>query len=413
MIKISNLWRKLDNSAKAFSLNEKNNNNIFRLSVILKEQIDPIILKTALTKTLNTYSYYKVRIKSGFFWNYLETNSKDPIIEKENQVPCKSVNFEKNNEYLFKITYFSDKINLDIFHVLTDGVGATKFLKEIIYNYLNLKYNLKTNKKQKNTIFNQDEYLKKVDKKLKYKEKHKTAFLINEKSDLVNNKTYHYILDLEKFKKICKKNNVSITEYLTALYIYAIYKTIYDKNSNKDIVITIPIDLRKYYQVQSNSNFFTCMNIEGNVLNNKNITFKTILNQVHKEFKTKLTNENIPKYLARDVNLGTNIGIRLVPLFIKKLFMKYLSKIVNQSSTTTLSNIGAFKIDEKYKKYIDNIIVLTSTGKIEKIKCTICSYENNLTITLNSNLINTKLENEFYYLLKKHIGKFRLESNII
>lgn len=408
---MNNLWRRLDNTAKVFSLDEKKNNNIFRLSVVLKDKVEPQILKSAINKTLDKYPSYRVKIKSGFFWNYLEANEKQITVEEETGIPCKSINFRENNEYLFKVTYFNNKINLDIFHVLTDGLGAINFLKDIIYNYLNLKYNLKVNRKIKKERPIQDENLINVDRKLISDKYYKKAFLIKEKSNLENNKTYHYILDLKQFKSVCKKYNVSISEYLTALYIYAIYQTIYNKSSNKDIVISIPIDLRKYYNVESFSNFFTCMSIEGNVGNNKNMSFEEILVQVRKEFKSKLTLENIKKYLARDVKLGTNIVIRLVPLFIKKNFMKYFGSLVNQTSTTTLSNIGSIIISEQYRKYIDNIIVLVSTGRTQKVKCTICSYENNLTVTINSNLINNNLEKEFYRLLKEHIGKVRLESN--
>lgn len=411
---MTNFWRKLDNTAKIFSLDEQKNNNTFRLSVILKEKVDSIILKSALIETLEIYPSYRVKIKSGFFWSYLESNSKEPTIEEEQEIPCSSINFSKNNDFLFKVTYFNNKINLDVFHVLTDGVGATVFFKEIIYNYLQLKYTLKVDNREivKDFGTNPDEYLQNVNKKLGYHGKTKKAFLIKEKSNMSKNKTYHYILDLEKFKSICKKEEVSITEYLTALYIYAIYKTVYDKASNKDIVISVPIDLRNHYNVKSFSNFFACMSIEANVFNKNYVSFDKILMQVHKEFKSKLTEDNINKYLARDVKLGTNVLIRLVPLPIKKLFIKYLGKLVNQMATTTLSNIGSIKIDEPYKKYIDNIIVLVNAGRIQKVKCTICSYENNLTVTINSNLIDSMLEYEFYRLLIKYVGEFKLESNV-
>jgi len=206
---------------------------------------------------------------------------------------------------------------------------------------------------------------------------------------------------------------MTITEYLTAIYLYAIYNSIYNNKSKKDINITIPIDLRKHYQVDSLSNFFTCAQIKGNLSQNKNITFKNILTQVHKEFKSKINKESINKYLARDVKLGTNIAIRLVPLAIKKIFISSMNKIINRNTTTTLSNIGPINIEKKYQKYIDNVIALVNTGKVQKVKCTICSYQNNLTITLNSNLITDKLEKEFSKLLLKYIGKFKLESNII
>ena len=42
-----------------------------------------------------------------------------------------------------------------------------------------------------------------------------------------------------------------------AIYIFTIYKTIYNKASKKDILITLPIDLRKYYNVDTLVNFFT------------------------------------------------------------------------------------------------------------------------------------------------------------
>lgn len=410
---MKNVWRKLDNTAKVFSLDEQKNNNIFRISIILKEKVNPVILKEALLRTLKTYPSYKVRIREGFFWSYLETNKKLPVIEEEKEIPCKNINFRKNNDYLFKVTYFDKKINLDIFHVLTDGLGATIFLKSLLYNYLNIKYNLKTKEKEMiHDIFSiQDQYLKSVDKRFVYKEKLKKAFMIKEKSNLLHNKTYHYILDLKEFKKISKKKNISITEYLTALYIYAIYKTIYKKSSNRDIIVAIPIDLRKHYQVFAFSNFFTCMYIDGNIQEKQGVTFDKIVNQVHEEFKNKLTENNIKRYLSRDVKLGTNIGIRLVPLFIKKLFMKYFGRVVNQAATTTLSNIGSIEIEEQYKQYVDNVIALVGSSRVQKVKCTICSYENNLTVTINSNLISDNLETEFYNLLKEHIGIIKVESN--
>ena len=43
----------------------------------------------------------------------------------------------------------------------------------------------------------------------------------------------------------------------------------------------------------------------------------------------------------------------MVPLVVKKAFMKYFGKYVNNSPTTTFSNIGPIKIADQYKKYID------------------------------------------------------------
>ena len=81
-------WRRLDNSAKIFPISAgKKYSTVFRLSAVLKETIKPNILQRAVDKALKEYEFFRVRLKSGFFWNYLEYNPKKPIIEKEREYP--------------------------------------------------------------------------------------------------------------------------------------------------------------------------------------------------------------------------------------------------------------------------------------------------------------------------------------
>ena len=406
-------WRKLDNTAKIFSLDDENNTNIFRYSIVLKHKINKNILKEALTKTLNQFTAFKVKIGTGLFWNFLEYNPKEPIVTKEEEIPCEHINFKENNDYLFKITYYKKKINLDFLHVLTDGTGATLFLKSIIYNYLNIKHNISKPININNNITYQDQYLKNYDKSIKIKNKNKLAYQIKEKVNTKINNTYHYIMNLKEVKNICKKYGVTITEYITAIYIYAIYLSLYKRKSKKEIAITVPINLRKYFKVDTLSNFFVCANINPQIIEKKLTSFEEILKEVHKDFQDKLSVEKVKGYLKRDVNLGMSIPIRLVPLRIKKIFISLIIDIAKKTSTSTLSNVGIIDIDNQYKKYIDNVLVLVNPNRNEKVKCTICSYDNKLNVTINSNIENDKLEHKFLELLKEHINNIKLESNVI
>lgn len=85
--------------------------------------------------------------------------------------------------------------------------------------------------------------------------------------------------------------------------------------------------------------------------------------------------------------------------------------LVTKSSTTTLSNVGVVKIDDNYKKYIDNILALVMPGKIQKIKCTICSFGDKLNITLNSNINDKKFQRLFFELLQNELKEIQIESN--
>lgn len=397
-------WRKLDNTAKIFSLG--GNRNVFRYSAVLNKNIDEKKLKQAVDRTLNMYPAFKVKFKTGIFWNYLEYNSLSPIITKESEIPCKKINFKKNNNYLFKVTYFKNKINIDILHVLTDGAGGIIFLKAIIYNYLSKKeIEIKENIKN---VIHDDEYLKNYNRKNNIKLVKNFPYILKGKVNKNINNTYHYTISLNDIKNISKSHNVSITEYLTAIYIYAIYLSVYDKNSKKDIIITVPIDLRKYYKVDTLLNFFVCMNINPHIVKNKKVTFDEILKGVNLEFKSKINDNEINGYLTKNVKLGKNIPIRLVPLFIKKIFIK-LSNIT--SSTSTLSNVGIIDMDEKLKKNIKNIYALVMPGSTQKIKCTVCSYNNNLNITINSNIDDNLFQKKFLKLLKNNFKNIKIESN--
>ena len=390
--------RNLDNTAKAFSLDEKKNSNTFRISGLLNEKVDPTILYKALLKSLEVYPFYKVKLKKGFFWLYFISNDNEILVKKEKYSDDKRITMEYNNKYLFRVNYNDNKINLDIYHLISDGKGASIFFKEILANYFDLKYNLNHEVECQNLV-KTDPYIDYTELVIHKKEKKHKKYRIIEKANFLKNKNYIYTLSLNVVKKVAKDNNATITEYLTALYIYTIYKTIYRK-CNKDIVITIPIDLRRYYNVETLSNFFTCMEVEGNVIN-KDVTFDYILSNVKNEFKNKLTNDKVKTYLSRDVKLGTNIILKLIPRYIKKASMKYLGKVINNSSTSTLSNVGPFIIDEQYKKYIDNIYISVNAGAVQRVKCVICSYEDKFNIIINSNLISNEFEEEFSRLLKE------------
>ena len=111
------VWRKLDNSAKIFPMvSNKKFTSVFRVSVILKENIDEEVLKQALDIAIEKQTSFKIRLKKGFFWYYLEENPKKPEVKKESDYPCRYIDKDTNNGYLFDVTYFNNKINLDVFH---------------------------------------------------------------------------------------------------------------------------------------------------------------------------------------------------------------------------------------------------------------------------------------------------------
>ena len=272
---------------------------------------------------------------------------------------------------------------------------------------MEIKYGIKHSKKKEHVSF-EDCSLKYFDRSY-YKKKDKiNTFKIKEKSSRRNN-TFHYILSVKEAKSICKKEKVSMTIYITALYIYALYLSFYEEGTDKELNVIVPINLRNYFNEDTLVNFFTYMNIVSDFNGRSDVSFEEVLNRVKSEFKEKYTSNKIMEYLANDVNIGVNFSIRLVPLFIKKIFVRILSYL--RVSTSIVSNIGIIDFEGKYKDYIENVLLLVMPNKIQKVKCSICSYEDNLNITINSNINDLRFEKVFYYLLFKKFKKIDIISN--
>ena len=133
-------WDKLDNTAHLFPvIAGEGMSNVYRISVVLKEEIQKELLQQALERVLPWFDVFRVRMRYGVFWYYFETNQKPaPEVKEEYRYPCQFISPNRNRNYLFRVNFYKNRINLEVFHVLTDGMGGITFLKELTYQYLRL-----------------------------------------------------------------------------------------------------------------------------------------------------------------------------------------------------------------------------------------------------------------------------------
>lgn len=118
-------WEKLDNTANLFPvIANETMTNVYRIAVILSENIEPECLQEALEQVLPWFNTMNVRMRTGMFWYYFETNVKGkPVVREEEDFPCRYIEQHRNKSYLFRVTYYKNRINLEVFHALADGMG--------------------------------------------------------------------------------------------------------------------------------------------------------------------------------------------------------------------------------------------------------------------------------------------------
>ena len=385
-------WYRLDNAAKIFPPSKnKYDSKIFRFSVSLKENIDKSILEQALNKTLKEYPIFKSVLKRGLFWYYLEEADITILVEEEHLRPCS----EFTNNALFQVTYYKKRINLEVNHALTDGTGTLMFLKSLVAYYLDIKYKLK-NKEIINIASTKESSLDsfkkfKTGKIKKALSTRGIAYQIKDEKYVENNlKIIEGIVDVNEVLKLAKKYNVTLTVFLTSVLIKSIGETMDIKSRKRPIVIVVPVNLRKYYPSYTVRNFFSAVNISYKY-NGEDI--KDIIKVVSEEFKKNLNEENIKNKMNNMAILEDIFILRLIPIFIKDLILRYVYKLTNYENTITLSNIGVINMPSVYQDYIDYFDVFISTSSIQ---ICMCSYLNNLTLSFTSQFINSEIEKNFF-----------------
>ena len=412
-------WRRLDNTAKIFPvIANENLSNVFRISATLKENIIPELLQQALEEVILWFDGFNVRLRRGFFWYYFETNKRKPLIEKESTYPCKFIDPQSKQHFLFRVSYYEKRINLEVFHAITDGMGAINFLKELTYHYISLlKYKDSKNEapripSRECILDTDDSYLKNY-KKIPHKPySSKKAYQL--KGDLLYLDTIsiiHGYIDLPSLKKVCREKGVSITKYLVAVLIWCIYKEYLNKQSSKDpISINLPINLRSFFESTTTMNFFAISSIEF-FPEGSHHSFEDILNSVSQQMDKNIQKEKLEEIISYNVSNEKNPFVRFTPLAIKYILLQLVYKRVSKRNTMTLSNLGNITILPEFEEFIEDFHFIIGVSKKQKIKCGVCCYKNRLHISFTSVLANTYLQKAFFRTLSDEGVIITIESN--
>ena len=407
---MKSVWYTLDSTAKIMpSMTTRNNTNVFRISCSLKENIDEDILQQALDKSIKEFPYFLYTMKDGLFWHYLEKTNIEPKVLLDKRFPCSTI----KNGLLFQVTYYKKRINLEVYHVLSDGNGAMEFLKYLVCTYIEIKHKLNINipinststfEKEKDDFQTFDKSTTRI-KVIKNKSAYKLK-LPRKENIFIDVLEMH--LDTDKVKKAAKKYNVTVSVYLISLYIKSIIENMKLRELNKPVGISVPVDLRNIYGSKTSRNFFftVVISYQPNNINSIDVICK----EVNEQLKNHLKKENIQSKLNTYMLLEKIIFIRMIPNFIKDFGLKYITKLAKKSKTSVFSNLGLINVPDEYKDYIDSFQALSPT---EDIQLTVCSFKNEMVLTFTSHFISKGIEKSYLNNLRNDVNShIKVISNI-
>ncbi len=410
-------WMRLDNAAKIFpsNTNEKDT-KVFRFVCELKEEIDKEILQQALDKALPMFEIYQAVIRSGMFWYYFEGTEAKPEVVEEHKLPCSMLYHANRRNLLFEVSYYNKRINLEMYHALTDGTGALGFLKTIVYYYLTIKHGEEFQDK-----------LPKLDYDASFTQKMDDSFLKHYSGDrrldkIKINRAYHITgrrsidnrlrvlegeMSVKEVLELAHRYDTTMSVYLTALYMKAISMEMPLRARKNPVILTVPVNLRTYFPSVTARNFFCTINIAYN-FSKYSDQLEDIIASVKDSFARELTEERLRTHINRLSALEHNVFLRIFPLVIKDYVLRFANYLSNRGITATLSNLGRITIAKELAPYIHLFDCFTSARRPQ---ICMCSFEDTLVISFASPYVGTDIQKNFFRMLTNEGVSITIASN--
>lgn len=416
-------WYPLDLSAIVYpTLQRKDFSSVYRLSVVLKEEIQPEILQQAIDMTLPRFPTYKVAMRKGLFWRFLEPNHRPgPFVQPDVKNFCMPMSFKTKGRYLLRFYYHGCRISMEAHHSLGDGNGGMHLLNTIIAVYLRLLghkipngYLVLDITKEPHPEELEDAYLRYSNSKFRPpRPMEKTYRLRGTKEPFFTFHVIHGHMSTEDVLEVARLYKCTLTEYLNAVLLYALLKKQKEDKPFRELPVKIamPVNLRRFFPSKTLRNFITMVypSIDPRLGDYK---FEEIITQVHHYMRYYIN----AKFLMGDIttNAATqrNPLIRIVPLFIKDYVVKnFYKRVQDRNSSAGLTNMGTLQVPKEMLPHIHRFDIYMGIPYSSRTNCAIISYNNILTINFASCIKETAVEKYFFQKLVEDGIKVTIESN--
>jgi len=419
-------WYRMDNAATLFTLVHSSRIPcMYRVSSTLTKPVNKTILQQALLNIMPRFPYYNVNMKRGMFWFYWETNTEKPKVITETRYPTQKLPVRKSGEFPFSVLVFKNRISVEMHHSLTDGTGATTFIKSLLAEYFVLNGAkvddwqdvFRPSEKPDKTEY-EDAFKKNYQKTVPDPEIIPRAFRLPYK--LAPKGVYRVIAGQMPIKDILTRSkglNVTLTEYLCAVYLDSLQKILFSlpkrqiKRNLKPIRLMVPVNLRRIYPSKTMRNFslYVTPGIDPRL---GFYTFDEIMKQVYHYMRVEISDKYINQYIARNVRGELSPFVRYTPLFVKRLFGKTIYNGKGEFLYTgVLTNLGKFSMPEPLNDEIKDFQFFPAKSPITKTGCAIVSYKDTLYVNFGRVIEETEVEKHFFRKLVKDGIKVKIETN--
>lgn len=416
-------WYKLDLSANVYpTLQRRNFSSLYRLSILLTEEIKPDLLQRAVDMTLPRFPSFKVALRKGLFWRYLEPNNRPgPFVQPDIKNPCMPIHFKSNNRYLIRVYYYGSRISLEAHHSLADGSGGMFLLQTITAEYLKLcghmiqpsGYVLDIHEEPTEGEL-EDAYVRYANSKVHRGRSEGPAYRVRgTREPFYTLNIICGIMSTEQVIKTAKSYGASITEYLNAVLLYSLIEKQKAEHPFRELPVKLamPVNLRRFFPSITLRNFISMIYPAIDTRLGE-YTFEEILVQVHHYMRYYINAKFLNGDITTNLAIQTNPIARIIPLFIKDFIIKnFYTAVQDRQSSAGLTNMGSMPVPKEMEPFVKRFDIYMGQPFSARTNCAIISYKDTLTINFANSIIETDVEEVFFRKLVQDGIHVKIESN--
>ncbi len=327
------------------------NNPMFR--VFFKQVIDPVRLESAINKALMRYPLFKTRVMFDKEY-YLETNDQPLVIFHSREEERPLVFGANSNDYPWQICYFENKMTFEWLHGVSDGVGASHFLRQILCEYFEVN-NDEYNKFLVGTGL--EPFFNSKEKGIDYQTE-PAGFSFKEFKKIENRgyKTDNHMLrcPTSEILELAKVSESSIAPIVTILFSKAIRKHLPLEMKNKKVAANVVLDLRRPLNYETMHN---CVEYKRITYTDEddNASFKAVA----KRYKQVLDHARLVPNVVRIITERVQT-FKLYHILPNKRFLKACVKLVGLvlkdiDCNFVVTYLGRFNLPKEVEEMIDNV----------------------------------------------------------
>jgi hypothetical protein len=404
-------WFTLDNAAKIYpSTASKESPAEFRLGFTLRRPVRLLYLQRAVERVMPRFPYFQVTLHRGFFWYYLQRTSALPQIELLQNVPDTVLSISDRNSPLLRISAGGRTVAVDFSHIITDGSGGTRFLLTLAAEYLRQCGHFIPDHP---AIMDPDESPSPEEAE----DGHRRSFAGSSVHPEELGSAYHIanrpfkrrryralrgLMPAQKVLQLAKEHGVTLTEYLTALYIYSLARVYRREQSEgrkqrrSTIRLEVPVDMRRYYPSRTMRNFSLYISPEVDMALGE-YRFEELLAHVHHSIRLLRSEKQLGRQISRNVGSELSPFVRFVPLFVKDMVLSAVHARLGEAiHSGVLSNLGRVEAPAELTEQLSEFHFDLNPDRVMKKACAVLSCGETLRICFTSAVESREVERYFF-----------------